>query len=104
VRAFLERLEDYTEKEIPSGAIASILRAFFDVGDEIVRPEDERGGLLPFGNDTRIGRVTIQLLNRLDQTTRMTTMADAIKSGKAVSIIAGRVLVLGQQQGKYGHT
>ena len=50
----------------------------------------------------RIGRVTFQLLRRLDQSTRMEVMRDAIPIGRGTSTIVHRVLVLGQQQGKYG--
>jgi len=102
VRAFLERLEDYTKKDIPSDSIPSILQALFDVGDQLLRPEDEPRGVLDFGNDIRITRIIWQLLSRLDEPERFKVLKEAISNGKAVTTIVREVATLGQQHGKYG--
>jgi len=100
--ALLERLEDYTQKEIPLEYIPAIVQAFFSVGDQLLRPEDESKGLLDLGNDIRIGRIIWQLLNRLPELERFEILKEAIKNGEAISIIVEEVTTIGQQHGKYG--
>jgi len=102
VRTFLERLEDYTEKEIPLDYIPSIVQAFFDVGDQLLRPEDEPCGMFDFENDVRIGRIIWQLLRRLDEPARFEVLKEAMSNSNAFLIIVREVANLGQQQGKYG--
>jgi len=102
VRVFLELLYDYAEKEIPSDCIPSVIQALFDVGDQLLRPEDEPRGLLDFGNDVRIGRVIWQLLQRLTEPERFETLREAIAKGNAIATIVREIAVLGQQHGKYG--
>ena len=101
VRSFLERLEDYTEKEIPANCIPSIVKALFDVGDQLLPPEDEPQGMFDFGNDIRIERLISQLLHRLDEQARFETLKEAMSNGNALSIIVREVATLGQEQGKY---
>ena len=102
VRAFLERLEDYTEKEIPANCIPSIVKALFDIGDQLLPPEDEPQGMFDFGNDIRIERLISQLLHRIDEQARFETLKEAMSNGTALSIIVREVATLGQEQGKYG--
>lgn len=102
VRAFLERLEDYTQTEIHSHCISSVIEAFFDVGDQLLCPEDERQGMFDFGNDLRIGRILCQLLYRLEELTRFDILRKMILNGQALGIITWQIVTLGQQQGKYG--
>lgn len=102
VRAFLERLEDYPEKEIPANCIPSIVKALFEVGDQLVPAEDEPQGIFDFGNDIRIERLISQLLHRIDEQARFETLKEAISNGNALSIIVREVAALGQEQGKYG--
>lgn len=102
VRAFLERLEDYTENEIPLDCIPSIVQAFFDVGDQLLCPEDEPSGIFDFGNDIRIGRVIEQLLRRLEEPARFEVLKQAMSNGNALSTIVREVASLSQQQGKCG--
>jgi predicted KAP-like P-loop ATPase len=102
VRAFLERLEDYTAEEIRSEAIPSIFKALFAVGDQLLVPEDEQRGILDFGNDMRMGRVIFQLLRRLDEPQRFKALKDAISQGQAISTVVHEVATLGQQHGRYG--
>lgn len=103
VSAFLERMEDYTEKDIPEEYIPEILRALFNVGDELLVPEDEGRGLFGWGNDTRIGRIMFQLLKRYKtQEERFKVLKEVFLNGRAVSMIVSEVATLGQQHGKYG--
>ncbi len=102
VRAFLERLEDYTATEIAGDDISSIVQALFDVGDRLLRPEDEPYGMFDFGNDVRIDRIIWQLLRRQDEPLRFEMLKQAISSGNALSTIVRELVTCGQQQGKYG--
>ena len=96
VRAFLERLEDYTEKEIPANCIPSIVKALFDVGDQLLPPEDEPQGMFDFGNDIRIERLISQLLHRLEEQARFEILKEAMSNGNALSLIVREVATLGQ--------
>lgn len=102
VRVSLERLEDYTEQEIPANSIPSIVQALFNVGDQLLCPEDEPQGMFDFGNDIRIGRIIAQLLYRLDEQARFDVLKEAMSNGNALSIIVHEVVTWGQEQGKYG--
>ncbi len=103
VSAFLERMEDFTQKDIPKEQIPEILQALFDVGDKLLVLEDEGCGLFSWGNDIRIGRIMFQLLKRYDsQEERFKILQKVFRDGQAVSVIVGEVAVLGQQHGKYG--
>ena len=102
VRIFLERLEDYTESEIPLDCIPSIVQALFDVGDQLLRPEDEPWGMFDFGNDVRIGRIIWQLLRRIEEPAREEVLKEAMSNGNALSTIVREVASLGHQQGKCG--
>jgi predicted KAP-like P-loop ATPase len=104
VSALLEKLQDYTHEGIPIENIEPILLAFSNVGDQLFIPEDRSSSLLGYGNDTRMGRVTWQLLKRLDPDRRFEVLRSAVESGRALSFVYHEVIVLGQQQGKYGES
>jgi len=101
VRVFFERFEDFTEKDIPTENIPSIVRALLDVGDSLLRPEDS-GGLFEFGNDIRIQRIILQLLRRLEEPERFEVLKEAILNGQALSTIIGLITIIGREHGKYG--
>ena len=103
VSAFLERLEDYTEKDISEEHIPMILQALFDVGDDLLLPEDKGYDLLSWGNDVRIGRIMFQLLKRYEtQEKRFEILKEVFSKGHAISMIVSEVTTLGKQHGKYG--
>ena len=101
VREFLERLQDYTGADIPTDHIPAVIEALLDVGDQLLRPEDQRRGMFDFRNDIRIGRVLWQLLRRLDRSARTELLKRAMRKGRATAIIVHEIIVLGQQHGKY---
>jgi predicted KAP-like P-loop ATPase len=104
VSALLEKLWDYTQEDIPIENIEPIVKTFFDVGDRLHIPEDRGGGFAAIGNDTRMGRVIWQLLKRLDGDRRFELLRRVVEAGKALSFLYNEVIVLGQQQGKYGES
>lgn len=103
LRAFLESLEDYTKNEIPEHNIPSILGSFFDIGDALLKPEDD-AGMYTFGTDLCIGRLTRQLLKRFkEEKARYEVLKRVIQNGNALSTIKREVTTLGQQHGKYNN-
>jgi predicted KAP-like P-loop ATPase len=83
-RALLERLEDYTEKEIPEESIKPMLLALFDVGDELRAAEPERQEMYDFGVGMQIARIIYQLLKRLSEEDRFNLMKTAINEGQGI--------------------
>lgn len=100
---FLEMMEDYTKKEIPEDHFKNILQSLFNVGDQLLAPEDEPHGLFGFGNDVLMGRIMFQLLKRYDnQQERFEILKEVFTNGVALSTIVREISVLGQQHGKHG--
>jgi len=100
LHAFLDRVMDYTGKEIAVESIPSIFLSLFEVGDQFIRSEDEGSGKLPIGNDQRVARIILQLLRRLPGETRFDALRQAITQGKAVFISARIVMELGRLSDK----
>ena len=98
---FLERLEDYTQSDIPEENIEPIITALMDIGD--LFPEGDSGF---FGIDTpmRILRLCYQLSHRFDSCEkRFNILKNAIKKAKrSLCTIVHEVGVLCQEQGKFG--
>lgn len=87
IRAFLEKLEESTLKEIPTDCIPSVVEALFAVGEELLRSEDEpQTTMFDFGNEVRINRIILRLLYRLDQAARFELLKASIVQGKAIII------------------
>lgn len=101
-RAMLEHLQDYTEKDIPVQNIASIISAFFDIGDHLLLKSDEHKSLFDVNNEIRISRVIYQLLRRIDEGSRFEIVSSAISDGSALAIIVHETLIWGQEHGKFG--
>lgn len=101
LRVILERLEDYTENDIPLEHIEPIICTFFDIGDLLLEKENKQQGMFDIGVDGRIGRLIYQLLLRIEEEHRFEILDKAIKSGAALSISEREVSVLGQQHGKF---
>lgn len=96
LRAFLDRLEDYTEQEIPAEHIAPVVQALFRVGDKLLRPEDEPRNILDFGNELRIGRIIRQLLRRLEEPERFRILREAISASDSLTTSVREVATLEQ--------
>lgn len=99
-RVLLERLEDYTD-DLEEAKISSVVRALFDVGDDLQKAEGKARGMFDFGIRTNVGRINYQLLSRLPEDRRFTILKDAIEHGRALGTAVEKVMVLGQQHGKY---
>ncbi len=101
-RSMLDRIQDYTEKDIERAHIPNVVAALLEVGDLLCRDEDRRGEIFDIGNDLRIARVLHQVLMRLEEPERFRIFSDAARKGAAVGIIMQEVAIFGQEFGKHG--
>jgi predicted KAP-like P-loop ATPase len=101
LHAFLDRVMDYTGKEIAVESIPSIFLSLFDVGDQFIRPEDEGSSKLPIGNDQRVAQIILQLLRRLPWDSRFAALQQAIIQGRAIFTSAKIVMELGKLSDKH---
>jgi predicted KAP-like P-loop ATPase len=99
VRAFLERLVDYIEQEIPVDDISSVVQALFNVGDRLLK--DEPRGPFDLENDTLVLPVIVWLLRRLGEPARFDVLKKSILEGQSISTIVHSIEYLGQEHGKY---
>lgn len=102
--ALMDRLQDYTDREISLENIQPIISALLDAGDQIIRPEDLENGLFDQAIDVEMGRVIWQLLKRAEASRRFEILSNALQSGHAIYLIQKALIVLGQQQGLHGET
>ena len=102
--ALLDRIQDYTQNEISQDQIGPIVSALFDIGDQLIKPQDEGHGLIGYGNDVQAGRVSWQLLQRLDPDRRFSVLRDAFETGHALYLMQRSYIVMAQQQGMYGES
>lgn len=101
LRLFLEKFEDYTAKDISEENIPKILQVFFNIGDDLLCPEDRKEMQFDFGNSMRIMRITRQLLLRFDETERFDILKKSMSDGRSISTIVDEVGV--QRQGLDEH-
>ena len=98
---FLERLEDYTQRDIPEENIETFITVLMDIGD--LFPKGDSGF---FGTSTpmRLLRLFYQLSNRFDShKKRFDIFKRAMeKAARSLYTIVHEVSVQGQQHGKYG--
>ena len=103
LRTFLERFTDHVQEDVALDSIPKIVRAFYDVGDQLLSaPDATPQGMFDLNMEIRIGRVIWQLLKRLDKPSRGRLLKDVFREGKSVALPAHEAAVLGQQHGKYG--
>lgn len=99
-RSVLERMEDYTEKDIPISNIPIIVESFFDIGDQLLDDGDHHV-MFDIGNDMRMSRVMHQLLRRLEEPRRYEILFKAIQGGLAFYTSVHEVAIYGQEHGKF---
>jgi predicted KAP-like P-loop ATPase len=101
IRSFLERLEGYTERDIAANLVEPIVRAFLDVGDQLLVDEDQRGAL-DRPNDLRLLNLNDQLLHVLpSQQQRFDVLKHAITESQALYLVVLQVMLLGKDHGKH---
>ena len=63
VKRFIEKMEDYTEEDIPAENIQTIVSVLFDLGD--IFPEEDTKSLEFYDTPMMVLRLVCQLINRL---------------------------------------
>lgn len=98
---FLERLEDYTQKDIPEESIEPIITVLMNIGD--LFPEGD-AGFVSTNTPMKIHRIFYQLIHRFGRKEkRFDVFKNAIeKAAKSLYTIVNEVGAWGQQHGKYG--
>ena len=98
---FLDRLEDYTRKDIPEENIVPIINVLMDIGDSFPEGKD---GFFSTNTPMRILRLFYQLSHRYkEHDQRFKIFSDAIKdSTQSLYTVVNEVAVQCQQHGKYG--
>jgi predicted KAP-like P-loop ATPase len=102
LRAFLERLESHVGEHASTDEVASALRAVFQAADDLLRREDLRGVESGIDAQTQIRRLVRRLLQRIDQSERVSLLEHAFASEASLAAIVDTVIMLGQEHGKYG--
>lgn len=92
-REYLERLRDL-ENEISQEAAVGLIRALFDVGDELLSPEDEQGGFTTLQNRWRLMFAINHLMERVPERNRPALLMGAAATGRAIGLIAYIVSVI----------
>ena len=101
VRAFLEWFPYYIDEDVSFDRTSSIIQAFCNVGDQLLKPEDENPNHWFLRTTDSIVRIVGHLLLPLDETQRFTLLREATIQGKAVSTIVWIVAKLGDDHGKH---
>ena len=101
LRVVLDRLEAYTQ-DLPIDKIPAVVKSFFNIGDQLLKKEDEQRGLFEIDNEMQMMRIIYQLLSRLSQEQRYLILKDAVTKGNAIGFIESYVATLGQEHGKFG--
>jgi predicted KAP-like P-loop ATPase len=96
VRRFLDRLEDYTETDIPLDVIPSAIHALLLAGDDMLRSEPERMGFLDFGIDVQVARIAWRLIRRIPNDHRYEIIARPAPDGGVAILVDWADSVLAQ--------
>lgn len=101
LRVFLERMLDFTKKDISTENIEPILRAIYSIGNELFIESDEVG-MFNDGNDIMLLRITHSLVRRLQsQVQRFEMLQRVYTDGQALSLIVRGMTFLGKEHEKY---
>ncbi|MGH2639669.1 MAG: KAP family NTPase [Rhabdochlamydiaceae bacterium] len=88
VHGFLNRLNDFTQKDILSEDIPNVIQAFFSVGDQLLGSEDRKQSFWDTsGNAISIWGIISDLLRRIPQDARIGVIRDSMARSNEVSFI-----------------
>ncbi|MEL7657045.1 MAG: P-loop NTPase fold protein, partial [Bacillota bacterium] len=97
-KLFLIYAEDYLSDESNLDIITSILDVFFDIGDELVKCDNDEF----FNTYIWMHRILLKVLQNLQASTRLETLTNLMQEGNATFVIVATVDYFGKQHGKYG--
>lgn len=98
---YLEHLRDYAD-DIPVECLPGVVRAVYDVGDNLLIREDTGGGMFGDSNEIRIMQLLYRVLRRMSKPERSALIRTAIAEGHALALAAHEVAVYAQEQGELG--
>lgn len=96
----LDRLRDYGFSNIPKENVPNIVSAFFDIGDKLLIPGDEKLEMFALDNSERIGRILWVLLDRKTKEENFKIIKNAVENGSALAIMTREIRVFSQQHGR----
>lgn len=99
--SLLTRLSDHAEKDIPTAAVASVLKALFEVGDDVVRAGKRTTGI-ELGDEWRIGWLVQVLLRRLPKEERSSVMQAIVETAGGLVTMTRELADIGGQHGRWG--
>lgn len=85
-RELLDRLLDLATKDIAAEQIPAFVSVLLDIGDELVVREDEPRQWLDCGNDTRVVRLVLQLLERQPPDERCGLLTECLDSAAGIGV------------------
>lgn len=96
----LEQLRDHVD-EFDRKNIPDVLWSLLQVGDDLVRIEDESGDIFDVDTHWRIAWLFFPLYKRLDTATQFPSLKSAMEDGKALHTMTNVIRALGREHGKY---
>lgn len=100
VRTFLEQFMDYIQHTDSIQNFSSIVEAFFQVGDQLLLPQDAQHSLFDAGNEIRISRILYHILKPYEENVKFTVLKEAIPKALAISVIVWFITALKQEHGE----
>lgn len=91
-----DHVDDFDQKNIPD-----VLWSLLQVGDDLVRIEDESRDIFDFNTHWRIAWLFFPLYKRLDTATQFPALKSAMDDGKALHTMTNVIRALGREHGKY---
>jgi predicted KAP-like P-loop ATPase len=98
-REYIERIYDFTDEITPEIA-SGLLNALFNVGDVILSPEDEGGGIIAIPNRWRLFFITNHLLKRIPVSDQKVLLSRLIEQGQAISLVTDIVSTIEDYRSK----
>ena len=90
-RDYLERLQDFTD-EIPLESAIGLLLVLSQIGDELLSPEDERGGFASIPNRLRVHWISTHLFKRIPEAERYALLQRMTTEGEAICFLTDIVV------------
>lgn len=103
LRQFLIQLENFTDEGVKEEFIGPVVLTFFRVADRLYQEQDEVKTPFDFsGNFLSFGRISHQLLKRLNNQKRFEVLEKALNDSDAIGFISWEVGIFEQEHEKSG--
>jgi predicted KAP-like P-loop ATPase len=99
-KAFLQELENFTEKGIPTSKIKPLLQAIYDVSDA-VGPDDHYRGFMDIGISMSMLRISYQLTVRFEEEDdRYKLLKEVFEKSESISMVVGEASLIDSKEQK----